>query len=341
MKPASAHKASLPAIRASAITALLFPVALIVSGAAHAGPGPRTVPPFPVIGISPAPGAVGRGISDNANPIDNPIAGARINGVLTGGQAPPSLAALQAARPPHPHGKPISPMRFNALHEAALSYGARGGLAAQSYAINLMLAKYQARLDQTFNFSRIVVAVRGEETLMVPPIVTEAQMAFALEPGGQTAKEIDRVYQITEEARLASAPPNWRSFLVRSWAKPAMPPADLLPRTPEEANDWTAWVADGWALGEQQGTQIFLDDLDRLETAYVGMLRYRVLLRDGLVEAPATAFSHQGVSGGRDRMLIGNQVIRITNQPGLDPNARRWRHPSLPFEGPIGQPPNP
>jgi defect-in-organelle-trafficking protein DotC len=294
---------------------------------------PSTSPTFL---LRPVHGTVAAASVDNASPLNTPITGAATAPTAFGGHAPPSLSALQAARPPIIHGKPVSPMRGHALREAALSYGARGGLAAQSYAINIMLLQNQARLDRTFDFSRLVVPVSNGQTLMAPPIVTEAQMAFALAPGGQVAKQTDRVYQITQEARLASAPPNWRTYLVRSWADPAKPPRDLLPRTRAEAVAWTAWVAKGWALGEQQGTQIFLDDLDRLKQDYIGMVRYRVLLTAGLVEAPTTVFHDQAISGGRDRMLVGNQVIRITNQPGLNPAERQWRHPYIPEGGPVG-----
>ena len=56
----------------------------------------------------------------------------------------------------------------------------------------------------------------------------------------------------------------------------------------------------------------------------VGMARYRVLLRSRLVELPKLAFQRQRADGGRDSLHIGDQVIRITDQPGLQGNPRRW-----------------
>jgi defect-in-organelle-trafficking protein DotC len=312
----------------------VLPAALLLAPAGYAAQAP-----FPQIGISDTPGAVARSLRGNANPLNNPVAGARINGILTGGQAPPSLNELQALRPLTSKHKTISPMRREALRQNALSYGAQGGLAAESYAINLMLVNYQTDLDRTFDFGKLMVNVSNGQTLLRPPIVTEAQMAFALAPGGQIAKQTDQVYEITQQAQLASAPPNWRTYLVRTWAKPTPPPSAIRPRSRLEVEYWHKWVAEGWALGEAQGAQIFLDDLSRLENNYIGMVRYQVLLRAGLVESPDLVFHHQAVSGGRDRMLIGNDVIRITNQPGLDPNAANWRSVDVPRGGPIGQPP--
>jgi defect-in-organelle-trafficking protein DotC len=329
---------SLRTLRARVIrlgTAL--PLALFVAHPALAGS--PSVPPFPAYDLSPSSAVVARGYDQNASPLNTPIAGARVDGQIVGGHAPPSLAALQAARPGSIPGKKISPLRLHALREAALSYGARGGLAAESYTINLLLSQYRKTLDRTFDFSRMVQPIDNDQTLLVPPIVTEAQFAFALAPGGQTAKQTNKVYEITQQARLASAPPNWRSFLVRSWSAPTPPPRNLMPHNATEAADWTRWVAQGWALGEKQAVQIFLDDLGRLQTDYIGMLRYAVLLRAGLVEQPDTSSHSQYVSGGRNRMLVGNQVVRITDQPGLNPDSADWHPGYLPSGGPIGQAP--
>jgi defect-in-organelle-trafficking protein DotC len=159
---------------------------------------------------------------------------------------------------------------------------------------------------------------------MRPPIVSAAQMAFALGDGGQVARETSCIYQITREAQLASTPPNWRAYLVRVWSNPRRPTDGTLPRTKQEAAYWNKWVAEGWAQGEKQAVEIFLSDLGRLERDIVGMARYRVLLRAGLVEQPKVAFQNQRVDGGRDSLHVGDQTIRITDQPGLQGNPRRW-----------------
>ena len=150
-------------------------------------------------------------------------------------------------------------------------------------------------------------------------------MAFALGEGGQVARETSCIYQITRQAQLASTPPNWRAYLVRTWAAPRRPTDGVLPRTRQEVAYWNKWVAEGWAQGEKQAVEIFLSDLGRLERDIVGMARYRVLLRAKLVEQPKLAFLRRAVEGGRDRLHVGDQTIRITDQPGLQGNPRRWR----------------
>ncbi|WP_275447254.1 type IV secretory system conjugative DNA transfer family protein [Roseomonas mucosa] len=49
------------------------------------------------------------------------------------------------------------------------------------------------------------------------------------------------------------------------------------------------------------------------------------MLRAGLVEEPRVAFETRNTEGGRARLSIGDRVVRITDQPGLQANIRRWR----------------
>ena len=91
-----------------------------------------------------------------------------------------------------------------------------------------------------------------------------------------------------------------------------------------EVQYWNKWVAEGWAAGERQAVEIFLSDLGRLESDIVGMARYQVLLRAGLVEAPKVTFQSRGVDGGRDALHIDDRTVRIADQPGLQADPSRW-----------------
>jgi defect-in-organelle-trafficking protein DotC len=273
----------------------------------------------------PAPEEVEQNLPQLGNPLNKPVTGAAEDPLVVGTEPPPSLEALQAARPGGEKGDGLEPGRADMVRTAGLTYGAQGGLAARSFAINEMLRRYPAQLDAAYDFRTLVLPVGSGQTLMRPPIVSAAQMAFALGEGGQVARETSCIYQITRSAQLASAPPNWRLYLVRTWASPRRPSDGVLPRTKQEAAYWNKWVAEGWAQGEKQAVEIFLSDLGRLERDIVGMARYRVLLRAGLVEPPKLAFRRRTVEGGRDSLHVGDQTIRIADQPGLNGNIRRWK----------------
>jgi defect-in-organelle-trafficking protein DotC len=290
---------------------MLTSLALSQPGRAEGGVYPDPVPP------SPSAGQVDQAAQTLGNPINKPVTGAAEIPSVVGGEAPPSLEALQAARPDDQHGDGLKPGRAEELQQAAMIYGAQGGLAARAFAINEMLRRYEPVLDTSFDFRSLVLPVGSGQTLMRPPIITQAQLAFALGDGGQVARETACIYEITREAQLTSAPPNWREYLVRTWAAPQRPADATLPRSDKEVAYWNKWVAEGWGQGEKQAVDIFLSDLSRLQRDITGMARYRVLLRSGLVEQPQVTFQNHNFEGGRDTLHVGDQVVRITAQPGL------------------------
>jgi defect-in-organelle-trafficking protein DotC len=271
------------------MTATFLSAVLLSSPAWAAAPVLRDAP-VPPIGMDTDPA---REILERANPANTPIAGASIVPDTVGGARPPSLEALMAVRPGVNPTSKLSASRAEELREAALTYGATGGLAARGFQINQSLRRMQAQLDAAFDFSALVVPVGSGSTLLRPPVVSEAQAAFALGEGGQTARETGRIYRITREGQLASEPPNWRSYLVQNWPDPSPPSDELRPRTDEEVEWWKKCVAEGWAKGEAQGTDIFLSQLGKL------MARYRVLLRAGLVEGHRERSAGPGEHGHR------------------------------------------
>ncbi|MGI4796155.1 MAG: type IV secretion system DotC family protein [Janthinobacterium lividum] len=303
-------------------------VATVLAGMAVAplAQAEGTVSDYPVPPV-PTPGQISADEPATANPINSPITGALQLDKIVGGETPPSLEALQDMRPGDEKGDGLKPGREDQLRSAAHVFGAQGGLAARSFAINEMLRRYEPQLDSTYDFHALVLPVGGGQTLMRPPIVSQAQMAFALGDNGQVARETACVYEITREAQLTSAPPNWRTYLVRVWSNPQRPADASLPRTDKEVQYWNKWVAEGWADGERQAVDIFQSDLGRLQRDITGMARYRVLLRAGRVEEPRVVFQTRVATGGGDTLHLNDRTIRITGQPGLQASPRSYGYP--------------
>ncbi len=321
-------------LRATTVLVALF-AALPVQAAPPAPPAvvDASVPPLGM-GADAA-----QKLLERANPANSPVTGATILPGSIGGSRPMSLEALMAAHPGVNPKTALAPGRAEELYGAAIAFGAAGGLAARGFAINQSLRRMEAQLDAAFDFHALVVPVGGGKTLIRPPVVSEAQLAFALGEGGQSARETGRIYRITREAQLASEPPDWRTYLVQAWPDPAAPPDGQRPQSDQEVEYWKKWVAEGWAKGEAQGTDIFLSQLGKLESDLVGMARFRVLLRAGLVERPQVALARRAVQGGHDLMRVGDTTVNIRSQPGLNPNQRRWRRPEDLSPGPIGEVP--
>lgn len=242
---------------------------------------------------------------------------------------PPSLSALEEAEPSVSYkkkgmgGLPIN-IREDALKEAALSYGARGGLAARTFAIRQELEATSSYLDKVFDFSQLLIPAPSG-LLIEPPIISEDENALIIGVGGQEAAVADRIYNINANARIVSAPRMWRNYLERDWGEVTPPPDVLLPETKEERETWVKYVREGWEKGVEQANEIFQDDLLQLTADYQGMVRYRVLLTQNMISPPYALQVDRGVTGGGNSMRVGDRAVQITGRPELRPGAYQWQ----------------
>ena len=94
----------------------------------------------PRVPPDPTPQQFEQNVPDLANALNKPITGAQEDPLVVGTPPPPSLEALQAARPGDGTGDGLEPGRSDMVRTAALTYGAQGGLAARSFALNELFA---------------------------------------------------------------------------------------------------------------------------------------------------------------------------------------------------------
>ena len=270
--------------------------------------------------------AAGNGdVSTTADPYETPIFTPEIK--PAGGQTPPELKALvneQGSGEKDARAAAAMRIRMDAMQEAALSYGARGGLARRTWEIRQELDKQQHNLDKTYSFAALTISAPSG-LLIEPPIVTEAEKNVIVSGDGQEAAVSDTLLRIGQEARIVTAPREWRTYLERDWGKVAPPPDVLLPRTEEERLSWARWVQEGWEAGYKQGDEIFQADLDRLVRDYTGMVRYRWLLAQNMISAPYALQEDRGVTGGGGEMRIGDRALSITGQSELQARPERWQ----------------
>jgi len=142
---------------------------------------------------------------------------------------------------------------------------------------------------------------------------------------GQEAAVSDLMLKIGREARIVTAPREWRTYLERDWGKVSPPPDVLLPRNEQERMVWAKWVAQGWEAGYKQGDEIFQADLDRLVRDYTGMVRYRWLLSQNMISAPFALQEDRGITGGGNEMRIGDRALSITGQSQLQARPEQWQ----------------
>ena len=115
---------------------------------------------------------------------------------------------------------------------------------------------------------------------------------------------------------MVSAPPTWREYLIASdYPPPAQPEGALLPQTAEEERLWTEAVSRGWEQGEQQAWLAFQARVGELHRAFLGRVRYLVLLERRMVTAPAVRVARRGVKRDANELLIGRTEIVLSRLP--------------------------
>lgn len=214
-------------------------------------------------------------------------------------------------------------LRSPAMQDAALSYGARSGLAHTTREINKLLERQSAQLSQTYNFQKLMI--QGPDGVMVnPPIIVEARESWESSDAGKTLRIADTVYEIIEQSRFTSVTPMWQNYLIAHFDEAETPPDALLPRDASEKANWQKWVTEGWTRGQEQAEETFQANLDRLNRDFNGMVRYRILLEEGKVSAPRLAGADLGNTGTGQDMRVNDRAIRITEDPSLQINPRGW-----------------
>ena len=215
-------------------------------------------------------------------------------------------------------------LRYPAMKDTALTYGAQAGLAYASWQLNKMLQSKASKLDRIYDFNQLMT--RGPDGVMVlPPIISEAKNLFEVtDEKGKSLRVADKAYEIIEQARFTSVAPMWHTYLIRDYQSPQEPPSLIYPKTQQEKDYWDEHLIAGWKAGEQQAKEIFASDLNRLDRDYQGMIRYLALLSEGKVSGTVLAKGNLGITGDGQTMRINDRTIRIMKDPELNLSTEQW-----------------
>ena len=71
--------------------------------------------------------------------------------------------------------------------------------------------------------------------------------------------------------------------------------------------------------------EIFEEDLNTLMSDFMGMIRYRSLLSQGMISAPYALQVDRGVTGDGTEMRVGDRAVELTGVPTLITEADQWR----------------
>lgn len=240
----------------------------------------------------------------------------------------PTLAELQDWQASGAKDKPAGggAIRAQALRESALRVGAQGAYGVETCRYNARLRALEAELTRIYRFDQILT----DQARVLPPVVIEARNSAVFEAGKATLTR--QVYKIVEPARIVSAPPAWQDYLLTpDPAPPQKPPSILLPRSVAERETWRKDVAAGWEQGKIQSERALSLRIAKLHRAFVGRVRYRLLVLRGLAVPAMVASSGRSVKASDTELRIGEEIIRITQPAKLVARSRQWQLlPQLP-----------
>lgn len=225
----------------------------------------------------------------------------------------------------------LNPIRAQALKESALAYGARAGLYARAREINQMLDAEAALLDKNFPFGPLILAHN-----VAPPVIQMGRNTVR-KHGNSQIQFADAVYEIVAPAKLAVAPPDWRTYLYVRANRPEPPDETLLPDRSKgaETTYWEHYVERGWRRGVLQADQTFTVQLNRLARDLAGMALYRELLAKNMVTAPRLTEQQRGVTTDRNLMRVNDRVLDIAENTRFQADNQRWTpYPTRPYHPP-------
>lgn len=224
-------------------------------------------------------------------------------------------------------------IRHGALVESALAYGSAKGHAERSYRIMERVKSRVGLFSQGFDFSRVVVRAPGGAGFIIPPIVSAGRDAFSLSNDGKEAAVADAYLTITAPGRISGVIPTWRDYVLMTYSEPEQPPRSVLPRDAREAEVFNKAVQEGIAEGMRAADDEFEQRLANLERDYRGMLQYRKLVAQGMMDEMVLSTANFGVTAQDGEMRIGSRVIKITSDADFQANPKRWNVGSLSRSG--------
>lgn len=239
---------------------------------------------------------------------------------------PPPASPSQVKVSP---GKPaaassVNDMRRKAVTEGAASYGAQMGYARRSWEIMNRLQERSGVLSQVFDFNKVVARAPVGAGVIIPPVVSTSTRAFTVDAYGQEAAVADAYLVITRVGRISAVAPTWRDYLVIDAPVPGEPAKSLLPATKDEAVIFKAEFDNGWLAGVKQAEDEFAERISRLQRDFHGMLQYRQLVANGMMDRMVLSNADFGVTVNEREMRVGSRAVKITSEAEFNANPSTW-----------------
>ncbi|XAI97267.1 hypothetical protein [Dolichospermum phage Dfl-JY45] len=214
-------------------------------------------------------------------------------------------------------------VREAAVREAALATGVSIAYKERAAEIRERLQAMAPELDRIYNFNVLL----DQGRLLVPAVELVREVS-AIEADGTQLRETGRVLRIVEAAKLVTAAPTWRDYLsawgASSTVAAERPSDDLLPTNAAEREVWRAALEEAWSVGRRQADAVFRGELAVLSEAYLGRVRYRMLVDQKIIQPAAIGQTDFGIVTEDEVVRIEDALFTV-RQAAAFASPREWR----------------
>ena len=209
-------------------------------------------------------------------------------------------------------------LRLSAIREAGTAIAVQKAVKHRYQQINDDLEKISYELDQVYDFGPLV----EHEGRILPPIISEVHNSLQIKSSTESISS-QVVYKIIQNARIIPVAPTWRQYLVKNYGAIEDVNKVLLPKTAAEKKIWAQAVEKGWEIGLEQADRLFDANLARLERDYKGLLKFKLLSKQGIVSLPMVAEGEFGIKVGNKTLDVDQKIFRITKASDFN-EAEKW-----------------
>lgn len=236
--------------------------------------------------------------------------------LLETGNHPPSITIVAKAAQEQE--------RVKALLNEAYSRGIRVGLNSELKVIRMLIEKNQRNLDATYDFSPLMIKEK-----VVPPVIIESRN-LTQNKNGKILKTTDMIYSIKSQAYFSNTAPNWRSYLNFPVADYALDLTDhvtkaTMPKGQEQTKIWRQKTTEGFVEGQRQANLMFEHQMNRLNTDYIGMLKFHQFVLDGRISMPSISSRDLSVTSTGNTISLNQRLLTIKTLPSFDGNVLKWK----------------
>lgn len=198
-------------------------------------------------------------------------------------------------------------LRLSKIRQIAFEYGANVGRAEQAKFYEKQAELHGAKWDKDYDFTRLLIS---QNPPVLPAVISHAQNNYRL-VDEKTMTVNANMWKIEVPVQIVSVVPTWRDYLKMSFTVDKHPSKGFLPKDKIESQVWDEAVKEGYAHGKRTADMDWQNAKGELNRDFAGMLNYKILLANGLLEGPIMNFEEWNTVTNEDGTVMQDKTMMI------------------------------